>query len=85
MDISKEDSVEMYGKYKKGDLQFYLQQEPYLEGPCGEDLYYKAWAVDSNGRDCAIRWECLCDEDGQMIDTGDESDACDWTKFKVRY
>lgn len=85
MDLTKKESVAEFGEFKKNGKQFYLQQAPYLSGACDADPIYTAWAVDSRGKICFLVWRAICDESGQMIDTGCESDACDWTDFKVRY
>lgn len=55
-----------------------LTQQPYYDG-LSDDIFYRAHAVDEDGNDYDIRWDIV------NIDGDDESDACDWDCFSVRF
>jgi len=57
-------------------MELKLMQAPYAEFD-GEDHWYQAYAIDSEDNDYMIKWDIKC------MDCEDETDACDWEKYRV--
>ena len=63
----------------KNGQTYGLKQDAYISDRLGMLDYYMAHAVDSDDRELTIFWPIIDSE------CNDESNACDWDNFIVKY
>lgn len=63
----------------KNGKTYFLKQDAYISDRVGMLDYYMAHATDEDDMDCTIFWPIVND------DCDDESNACDWDDFRVKY
>jgi hypothetical protein len=90
MDNTKfENMIEEFGDVQNGDVQLALKQHPYVDLSYDdfERYDYFASAVDLEGNEYEVIWEiksCHYNDIDELQLPEDESEACDWTKYRVK-
>lgn len=72
-----------HGKVYYNKKELALTQEAYLDGMEGEN-YYSALAIDEIGNEYVVKWEIKEEYFNNLDALEDESDACDWEKYKIK-
>ncbi len=68
-----------YGTVEYKGKTLTVTQQPYAELYV-LDTVYTAHAIDEEGNDYKVFWPIICED---FYNLQDESDACDWTDYKV--
>ena len=73
--------ADKYGTVENGGKTFYITQNPYISD---DGSYYEALAIDADENEYLIQWDTTEDwRSRDIADQWDESEACDWDKFRV--